>query len=143
MKKGTFLIVFTVTLAAWGMTARAHHSFAATYEESKTVKIEGKLVQGGFRNPHSFGTHHGARSLARQEQRWAVEWGGAGQLGGQGVTIEKLKPGDVVAHHRQPGTKSRGPSSSRDDAAAAVGRFGWGTQPGQTVELTASARAAA
>ena len=30
----------------------AHHSFAATYHEDKTVKIEGKLVQFQFRNPH-------------------------------------------------------------------------------------------
>ena len=29
-------------------------------------------------------------------QRWGVEWGGAGQLGGQGVTRETFKSGDHV-----------------------------------------------
>ena len=34
--------------------AYAHHSFAATYFEDKTVTVDGKLVQFMFRNPHSF-----------------------------------------------------------------------------------------
>ncbi len=32
----------------------AHHSFAATYFEDKTVTIEGNLKQFLYRNPHSF-----------------------------------------------------------------------------------------
>src|SRR6202007_1812389 len=34
--------------------AYAHHSFAATYFEDKTQKVEGNLVQFLYRNPHSF-----------------------------------------------------------------------------------------
>jgi thiamine monophosphate kinase len=29
-------------------------------------------------------------------QRWAIEWGGAGQLGGQGISRDTLKPGDHI-----------------------------------------------
>jgi hypothetical protein len=133
MKKGILLIVFTVALLAAGMTARAHHSFAATYDESKTVKIEGKLVQFMFRNPHSF-VHVMAPDDGGQEQRWAVEWGGAGQLGGQGVTRETLKPGDVVVITGNPG---RNPADHRVRMVTLrrpSDGFGWGTQPGQTVE---------
>jgi hypothetical protein len=133
MKRGTLLIVVTVTLMVAGMTARAHHSFAATYDESKTVKIEGKLVQFMFRNPHSF-VHIMAPDDAGQEQRWAVEWGGAGQLGGQGVTRETLKPGDVVVITGNPG---RNPADHRVRMVTLrrpSDGFGWGTQPGQTVE---------
>jgi hypothetical protein len=118
---------------AAGMTARAHHSFAATYDESKTVKIEGKLVQFMFRNPHSF-VHVMAPDDGGQEQRWAVEWGGAGQLGGQGVTRETLKPGDVVVITGNPG---RNPADHRVRMVTLrrpSDGFGWGTQPGQTVE---------
>ena len=32
----------------------AHHSFGATYEINKEMKLEGKLVQFVYRNPHSF-----------------------------------------------------------------------------------------
>jgi hypothetical protein len=133
MKKGILLIVFTVALLAAGMTARAHHSFAATYDESKTVKIEGKLVQFMFRNPHSF-VHVMAPDDGGQEQRWAVEWGGAGQLGGQGVTRETLKPGDVVVITGNPG---RNPADHRVRMVTLrrpSDGFGWGTQPGQTVD---------
>jgi len=37
-----------------GLSAYAHHSFTATYDEEKTVKIEGTLVQFMFRNPHAW-----------------------------------------------------------------------------------------
>jgi hypothetical protein len=101
--------VLTIAVAAAGSTARAHHSFAATYDESKTTRIEGKLVQFLFRNPHSF-VHVMAPDESGMEQRWAVEWGGAGQLAGQGVSRETLKPGDVVVITGNPG---RNPADHR------------------------------
>jgi hypothetical protein len=36
-----------------GVPAFAHHSFAATYFEDKSVTIEGNVVEFDFRNPHS------------------------------------------------------------------------------------------
>ena len=80
----------------------AHHSFAATYFEGKTVTIEGKLVQFQFRNPHSF-VQVEAPDEKGQIQRWAVEWGGGGQLGKEGVTRESIKAGDKVIVVGQPG----------------------------------------
>ena len=56
----------------FGMTAYAHHSFASTYDLGKTVKIEGKLVQFLFRNPHSF-VHVEATDEKGETQRWAIE----------------------------------------------------------------------
>ena len=51
----------------------AHHSFTATYDESKTVEIEGELVQFMFRNPHAF-VHVMAPDENGAMQRWA--WSG-------------------------------------------------------------------
>ena len=73
----------------------AHHSFTATYDENKTVKIEGELVQFMFRNPHAF-VHVLAPDENGVMQRWGVEWGGAGALTGQGVTRDSLKAADHV-----------------------------------------------
>lgn len=126
------LIALTVALAA-GATARAHHSFAATYDESRTVKVEGRLVQFMFRNPHSF-VHLMGPDENGQEQRWAIEWGGAGQLAGQGVTRESLKPGDVVVITGNPG---RNPADHRIRMLTLrrpSDGFGWGDKPGQTVD---------
>src|SRR5499426_355757 len=98
------LIGLLMTVATFASTALlyAHHSFAATYHEDKTVKIQGKLVQFQFRNPHSF-VHVEAPDEQGTMQRWAVEWGGAGQLSGQGVTNQTLRVGDVVSIKGNPG----------------------------------------
>src|SRR5262245_16706652 len=82
--------------------AYAHHSFAATYLEDKMVTIEGELVQLLFRNPHSF-MHVVVREKDGSMVRYAVEWAGAGQLGGQGVTRESLKTGDFIIIIGTPG----------------------------------------
>jgi hypothetical protein len=76
-------------------TASAHHSFGATYEVSKQVKVEGKIVQFVYRNPHSF-VHVEAPDASGVMQRWAVEWGGTSQLAGAGVKRDSLKIGDQV-----------------------------------------------
>jgi Family of unknown function (DUF6152) len=88
---------------ALGSQAYAHHSFAATYFEDKTDKIQGKLVQFLYRNPHSF-VHVEVKDPKSGEMiRWAVEWGAGGQLGRQGVTRDTLKPGDEVIINGNPG----------------------------------------
>src|SRR3954452_20926586 len=76
-------------------TVSAHHSFGATYDTSKQLKIEGKLVQFVYRNPHSF-VHVEAPDAEGVTQRWAVEWGGTSQLAGAGVKRDSLKIGDKV-----------------------------------------------
>jgi hypothetical protein len=82
--------------------AFAHHSFAATYFEDKTVTVDGKLVQFMFRNPHSF-VHVEAPDEKGEMVTWAVEWGGGGQLSRDGVSRDTLKPGDHVIITGNPG----------------------------------------
>jgi hypothetical protein len=110
----------------------AHHSFTATYDESKTVEIEGTLVQFMFRNPHAF-VHIMAPDENGEMQRWGVEWGGAGALAGQGVTRDSLKPGDVVVITGNPG---RNPADHRLRMRSLLrpsDGFGWG-QSGETFD---------
>lgn len=102
MKRILLALVITAGAFMAGGRAYAHHSFAATYFEDKTQKIEGNLVQFLYRNPHSF-VHVEAPDEKGVMQRWAVEWGAGGQLGRQGVTRETLKPGDHVVIVGNPG----------------------------------------
>ena len=90
----------------------AHHSFAATYFEDQTTKIEGDLVQFQFRNPHSY-VHLEAADAKGVVQRWAIEWGSGMQLSTQGLTATTLKVGDHVDRHGRAGTRS-GRSSPAD-----------------------------
>jgi hypothetical protein len=93
MRRMLFLVV--AGMIAAGSAAYAHHSYAATYDTTKEIKIEGKLVQFMYRNPHSF-VHVEANDDKGMPQRWAVEWSGGGQLANQGVTKDSLKVGDQV-----------------------------------------------
>jgi DNA/RNA endonuclease YhcR with UshA esterase domain len=90
-------LLYLATLAVFvgGTAASAHHSFGATYEVSKQVKVEGKIVQFVYRNPHSF-VHVEATDADGVQQRWAVEWGGTAQLTTQDVKRDSLKVGDKV-----------------------------------------------
>jgi hypothetical protein len=126
-----FVLVAVVALV--GARAYAHHSFAATYLEDQTVTIEGELVQFLFRNPHSF-VHIMVKQENGEMVRYAVEWGGAGALGGQGVTRETLKPGDYVEISGSPG---RNPADNRVRMVTLYrpsDGFGWGRRPGEVVD---------
>jgi hypothetical protein len=85
-----------------GAQAYAHHSFAATYIEDKSVTIEGELVQLLFRNPHSF-VHVTVTEKDGSTVRYAIEWGAAKQLGWQNITRETLKLGDRLVISGNPG----------------------------------------
>ena len=97
-----YRVVIILAIGACLLAARAgaHHSFAATYFEDKTQKIEGDIVQFMFRNPHSF-VHVQAPDANGEVQRWAVEWAAAGQL--TGISRDTLKPGDHVIITGNPG----------------------------------------
>ena len=87
----------------------AHHSFPDVYVEDRTVTIEGELAQIVLRNPHSF-VHVVVKERDGSLVRYAVEWVGVTELGGQGVTRETLKLGDHVIVSGWPG---RNPTDHR------------------------------
>jgi len=129
------LIILLVAAAALltSFQLYAHHSFAATYFEDKQQTIEGDIVQFMFRNPHSF-IHVEGKDEKGQPVRWAVEWGGGGQLGRQGVTRETLKSGDRVIIVGNPG---RNPADHRLRMLRlkrTSDNYTWGTRPGETFD---------
>ena len=131
--KRLLVVLLVAGACALGTKAYAHHSFAATYLEDQSVTIEGELVQFLFRNPHSF-VHVMVKDKDGQMVRYAVEWGGAGQLNGQGVTRETLKPGDVVVISGAPG---RNPADHRVRMVSLrrpKDGFGWGGKAGEVVD---------
>ena len=120
-------------LGTVGTRVQAHHSFAATYLEDQTVTIEGELVQFLFRNPHSF-VHVMVKEQDGTMVRYAVEWGGAGQLGGQGVTRQTLKLGDFVVISGSPGRNAADHRVRMVSLRRPKDGFGWGQKSGETVD---------
>ena len=95
MTRRLLVSMFAVFALLTSARLYAHHSFTATYLVDKKVTIEGEVVQFQYRNPHSF-LYVTAKDAKGELQRWAIEWGGSGQLRGQNVTIDTVKPGDHV-----------------------------------------------
>ena len=93
-------IALVALFAAAG--ANAHHSFPAYYFEDQTVTIEGTVVEFDYRAPHAW-LHVLAADTDGQMQRFSAEWANPQRLGRDGVTADRLKPGDVVRITGSPG----------------------------------------
>jgi hypothetical protein len=126
------ILLFSGFLVAAG-AASAHHSYGATYDTKKEIKLEGKLAQFVYRNPHSF-VHMTAPDEHGTVQRWAVEWSGTSQLANDGVTRESLKVGDAIVVTARP---SRVPNEYRVLMVRLTrpsDGFSWGSRGGQVVD---------
>ena len=127
-------ILLVITAAFVASTAvYAHHSYSATYDTGHQVRLEGKLVQFAFKNPHSFVTVQ-APDAKGVMQRWSLEWSGTGQLSNQGVTRETLKVGDQVL---VVGNPSRVPGEYKAlmvSLKRPSDGFAWGGPGGETVD---------
>jgi hypothetical protein len=101
MSRAVLALIVAGTLTG-ALPAYAHHSFAATYFEDKSVTIEGKLVDFDFRNPHSFVTLEVPDSQGNVDM-WSAEWRSAGRLTNDGVTKDTLHARDHVILTGSPG----------------------------------------
>ena len=127
----TLLLAAAALVAA--SSASAHHSFGATYDTAKQIKLDGTIVQFVYRNPHSF-VHVEAPDEAGVQQRWAIEWSGSAQLTGQGVNRDSLKVGDQVTVVGRP---SRVPGEYRVlmvNLVRPADGFTWGRRANEVVD---------
>jgi hypothetical protein len=130
MKYTLAVLLAVMVVLMSGIPASAHHSFSATYQESETIEIQGAIVQVSFRNPHSW-VYVMALDKNGVMHRWGVEWGGVGQLAGQGMTRSSLIVGDEVIITGAPG---RNPADHRlrmNTLLRPSDGFSWGTRAGE------------
>lgn len=113
--------------------AAAHHSFSAVYRADETIRIEGKVAQFQFRNPHSV-LHVLVPDDSGATTRWAIEWQGASQLGARGVTARTLRPGDPVVVTGNPGRVAEEHRMLLVTIKRTTDGFGWGNAPGEVVD---------
>ena len=131
MRRIVLFIIGISSLA--GTAAYAHHSYAATYDNSAEVKLEGKVLQFVFRNPHTF-VQVQAPDQKGVQQRWAVEWAGTSQLSNSGVTRESLKVGDEITIVGRPSRVSGEYRLLMVTLKRPLDGFTWGTRGGETVD---------
>jgi len=131
MKTRMFLLL--TAMLVFGVALYGHHSIAGTYDQTKEIKIEGKIVQFLYRNPHAF-VRIAAPDDSGAMHEWAVEWGGAAALAQQGVNRDTFKIGDVVTITGNPGRNVEDHRLKMNTLHRKSDGFGWGTRPGEKVE---------
>jgi hypothetical protein len=131
--KRTFMILLAAAAVLGGATAYAHHSQVAVYNTSAEQKIEGELVQVLIRSPHSW-VHVNAKDDKGAVQRYAIEWGGATQLGRQGVDAKTLKVGDKVRVTGRPGRNAMDHRLLMMFIERPSDGWSWGNKPGEVVD---------
>jgi len=140
MKRTLLALIVTASAMISAGRGYAHHSFAATYLEDKTQKIEGKVVQFLYQNPHSFLTVEGPDEKGVM-QRWSIEWGSSGHLSRQGVTRDTLKMGDRVVVTGHPGRTAEDHRLHMVSIQRPADGWKWGGDHGQVEPTDESASA--
>ena len=85
------LVVLSAAIPGW-----AHHSFAAAYDMTKAITIEGTIVQVRLTNPHSWFFLDVKNPTTGKVDRWAFEAGTPSGMIRNGYKADELKAGTVV-----------------------------------------------
>jgi len=91
--KALMMVVAAAFLTATSVAA--HHSFAAEYDSTKPVTLEGTVTKVEWMNPHVY-FYINVKDETGKITKWALEMGQPAGLQRQGWTRNTLKIGDFV-----------------------------------------------
>ena len=89
----TLATIAVVLLAP--VTARAHHSFAAEYDNKKPVELRGTVTGIDWVNPHAW-IHLQVKDESGKATPWDCELGSPNLLMRNGWRRDSIKPGDSI-----------------------------------------------
>jgi len=95
MRINTIVFGTTLALLATALPLLAHHSFAAEYDASKTIKITGVVTKVEWMNPHAR-FYVDVKDADGKVTNWNFELGAIPVLLKQGWRKDSLKVGDQV-----------------------------------------------
>lgn len=75
--------------------AYAHHSFAAEFDETKPIKLTGKVIEMRWANPHAW-IYLEVPDANGKPEKWAFETGAANALFRRGWRKEDLPAGTTL-----------------------------------------------
>jgi uncharacterized protein DUF6152 len=112
MRTRLLAVVAGVGLLLAAAPVRAHHAFAAEFDEKKPIKVRGTVVKWELTNPHSW-IHIDVKSDDGKTATWMIEGASPNNLYRLGLTRESLPPGsDITVEGYQ----------AKDGSTRAVGR---------------------
>ena len=80
---------------AMGLPVWAHHAFAAEFDASKPLKLQGTVTKWELVNPHSW-IHLDVKGPDGKVVEWMVEGGSPNSLFRLGFTKDSLPPGSQI-----------------------------------------------
>jgi hypothetical protein len=92
MKK---LLALPLLLAGIVTGIQAHHSFAAEFDSTKPVKLQGTVTKVEWQNPHIW-FYVDVKNADGTVTNWAFSGGAPGQLMRRGVMRSSIQPGMVI-----------------------------------------------
>jgi len=95
MKLSLSKTIFIFILLMSSTVAIAHHSFSATFDENKTITVEGVVTKFTFRNPHVL-VYFDIVDEDGNTVNWMSEGGAATLMRRAGWSKDIIKAGDVV-----------------------------------------------
>ncbi len=95
------IVLVAASLSVSASPAVAHHS-AAMFDRSKTIVLRATILEYKFTAPHAWISVMASADSAIETQRWDIEASSAGRMKSQGITPDRLKPGDQVTIRMHP-----------------------------------------
>jgi hypothetical protein len=89
-KRATVLALLAASVMPWA--AQAHHSFAAEFDATKVVHLEGTVVQFAWVNPHSW-IYMDVKKPDGTVEHWKIEGGAPSLLLRRGWNKASVQPG--------------------------------------------------
>lgn len=95
MWKAASLLALVLVVAIGVGSLRAHHSFAAQYDRTKSITLKGTVTKVEWANPHIY-FYLDVTTPDGKVENWAVEGGAPNALYRNGWRKDSLQVGNVV-----------------------------------------------
>lgn len=95
IRAGAILIFCGLLWSGSRVTLAAHHSFAAEFDASKAIRLNGTLTKVEWTNPHIY-FYIDVKDETGNVVRWTCESGAPGALSRRGFKRGDLKLGDAI-----------------------------------------------